>query len=93
MTYVDVINGFELIWWPLSGVAIACRSSHQPQPWRQLGFLTAFWLVLFGLSDGVELYTKAWWNPWWLLVWKGVCITALVTCAAIRLWLLRRTSP
>jgi hypothetical protein len=31
-------------------------------------------LFLFGGSDLVEAQTGAWWRPWWLLVWKGVCI-------------------
>lgn len=88
MSYVDAINAFELVWWPLFGVAIAVRSRHASRPWRNLGFTTACWLILFGLSDAVELYTKAWWNPWWLLVWKATCIIALITCAIIRVrWL------
>ena len=35
-------------------------------------------LTLFGLSDIVEIQTGAWWQPWWLLVWKGACISGLV---------------
>lgn len=90
MTYVDLINVFELIWWPIFGIAIARRSYHQAHPWRPLGYVAAAWLILFGLSDGVELFTKAWWTPWWLLVWKGTCIAALIGCAGIRLRLLRQ---
>ena len=33
-------------------------------------------LVLFGISDFVEMATGAWWKPWWLLGWKGLCLTA-----------------
>ncbi len=84
MNYVDAINAFELVWWPMFGASIAIRSRHASRPWRKLGFVAAFWLVRFGLSDGVELYTKAWWNPWWLLVWKAACIIALIICAAVR---------
>lgn len=91
MTYVDLINAFELIWWPFFGIAIAKRSYRQARPWKSLGYVTATWLVLFGLSDGIELFTKAWWKPWWLLVWKGSCITALIACALIRLKLQRLT--
>ena len=35
---------------------------------------TAF--AAFGLSDVVEARTGAWWQPWWLLVWKGACLAA-----------------
>ncbi len=34
--------------------------------------------VVFGCSDMVEAHTGAWWRPWWLLVWKGLCTLALV---------------
>ena len=36
-------------------------------------------LVAFGISDIVETRTGAWWDPWWLLVWKGVCVIVLIT--------------
>lgn len=35
-------------------------------------------LVVFGFSDVVEARTGAWWRPWWLFVWKAVCVIALV---------------
>ena len=36
--------------------------------------LLASILILFGVSDFVEMVTGAWWQPWWLLVWKGLCL-------------------
>jgi hypothetical protein len=92
MSNVDIINAFELVWWPALAVVIAARSRRATPRWRRLGFVTAFWLVLFGLSDGVELITKAWWNPWWLLLWKGTCLAAFVCCAAGRMRLKRQHS-
>jgi hypothetical protein len=35
-------------------------------------------LVAFGFSDVVEIQTGAWWRPWWLLVWKGACLLAML---------------
>ena len=26
--------------------------------------------VAFGISDVIEVYSGAWWRPWWLLIWK-----------------------
>lgn len=92
MTYVDIINAFELVWWPVCGVAVAVRSRQSSPRWHRLGMTTAAILMLFGLSDGVELITKAWWNPWWLAVWKGACIFGLVVCAALRGAWLRHSS-
>ena len=91
LSYVDVINVFELVWWPALGAVIAVRSRQSTPAWRRLGFVAACWLVLFGLSDGIELWTKSWWNPWWLLLWKGTCITALFGCAVARMWLKLRS--
>jgi len=45
---------------------------------RRDNLLLAVGLLLFGLSDFVEIHTGAWWRPWWLLVWKGLCLVALV---------------
>jgi hypothetical protein len=39
--------------------------------------VAAVTLVLFGISDVVEVETGAWYRPWWLLVWKGVCVMVL----------------
>ena len=36
--------------------------------------LLAIILILFGISDFVEMATGAWWRPWWLLIWKGLCL-------------------
>ena len=92
MTFVDAINVVELIWWPAVGLAIAWRSRGTQPLWRRLGYTAAVLLLLFGLSDGIELSTGAWWKPWWLLVWKGTCITGLVACTVTRYRWLRNQS-
>ena len=46
-------------------------------------------LVAFGGSDVVEAHTGAWWDPWWLLVWKGVCV-AILLAAVVQLVRARR---
>ncbi len=50
---------------------------------RRIAWPATGTLALFGLSDLVEITTGAWWRPLWLLVWKGLCIVALVAL----LWL------
>lgn len=35
-------------------------------------------LVMFGISDFVEMASGAWWEPWWLLVWKGICVGVFI---------------
>ena len=40
-------------------------------------FLSAV-LLLFGISDLIEMKTGAWWSPIWLLLYKGVCIIGII---------------
>ena len=83
MSVVDAINAFEVVWWIVCGVVVFVKSRRAESPHRGRGLLSAVTLVLFGLSDVVELQTGAWWKPWWLAVWKGLCIAILITCVAI----------
>lgn len=50
--------------------------------WRTPSMVAGIALVAFGMSDIVEARTGAWWRPWWLLVWKSLCVLALVACLA-----------
>jgi hypothetical protein len=68
--------GFWMIFAPM--VAIGARN--QRRPIRLLGRTASLISVLFGVSDLVESRTGAWWRPWWLLVWKGLCVAGLVLC-------------
>lgn len=34
--------------------------------------------LLFGLSDVVETRTGGWYQPWWMLTWKIICILWIV---------------
>ncbi len=47
---------------------------------RWLGFGSLTFLV-FGISDWVEIETGGWWKPWWLLVWKGLCVLGIAVFA------------
>jgi hypothetical protein len=37
-------------------------------------------LFAFGVSDIVETRTGAWYQPWWLLVWKAACVFTITGC-------------
>ena len=49
--------------------------------------------VAFGWSDVVEAHTGAWWRPWWLLVWKGLCVLALLILTVRHYRHTRRIGP
>lgn len=64
-------NLIEGVFWIVMGVCFAasavwCR-------YRTGRIIAALALVVFGCSDFVEMHTGAWWEPWWLMVWKGAC--------------------
>jgi hypothetical protein len=40
--------------------------------------LAAVVFIVFGGSDVVEASTGAWWRPWWLLLWKALCLTCML---------------
>ncbi len=45
---------------------------------RTQRLIAAVIFFLFGLSDIVEIQTGAWWHPWWLLIWKSLCVVSMV---------------
>ena len=55
------------------GVRIIRRSGTEPEQ-ALMAFLTFFF---FGLSDVIEVQTGAWWHPWWLFVWKSLCVFSM----------------
>ena len=85
MTVVDAINVFEVFWWTGCGGLVLTKTLRSGTRSRGRAYLLAATFVLFGLSDVVELQTGAWWSPWWLLVWKAICIAILVS-AAVQKW-------
>lgn len=71
------------LWFGLA-VAIAVRGGRLPGARSGAG-----WLVLFGGSDLVEMFTGAWWEPLWLFCWKAACVVGLA--ASFGAW--RRLKP
>jgi hypothetical protein len=69
-------NYAEAALWGVIGVVILLLGAR----WRisTRGRVVMFvTLLAFGVSDVVEAHTGAWWEPWWLLVWKGICVMVL----------------
>ena len=62
--------GMGLVWWNLRG-----KSRGSKFVWILSGLL-----VVFGVTDFVEVFTGAWWRPLWLLMLKAGCIFAAVVC-------------
>ena len=70
------INLVEAALWICAGAAVLLWSLLRGQ-WGARPLMRAAFLIAFGQSDVVETHNGAWWRPWWLLVWKGLCVLAL----------------
>lgn len=68
---IDVFNLVEGVFWIGLG-AWVLLTRRMVRGRRQVAL--AVFLIAFGVSDCVEMRTGAWWTPWWLLVWKAVCV-------------------
>ncbi len=71
-------NIAEAVVWTAMGISLLIVSLRS-RPSVVLAVLGAT-LLAFGASDVVETQTGAWWRPWWLLVWKGLCLAVIAGC-------------
>lgn len=81
-SYLELADYLEAGLWSLIAlgfVAYALRSKGRE---ARRCVLAAVAFLLFGASDLVEVQTGAWWHPWWLLVWKALCIASLLVLLA-----------
>ncbi len=69
-------NAIEaVVWWVLGLCMLTAAVWKKPQ--RRNIIIVGIILILFGLSDIVEISTGAWWRPLWLLAWKAFCAATL----------------
>ncbi|MDP2652589.1 MAG: hypothetical protein Q8Q08_01000 [Candidatus Omnitrophota bacterium] len=65
-----------LLWLGLAGLFYKVKV-FKKQPDKKADHLFAVLLILFGISDFVEMRAGAWWEPKWLLAWKVVNFAAM----------------
>jgi hypothetical protein len=70
-------NLIEAIVWFVLAVVLLLHSLRAPKHTRPTLHILASAIVVFGVSDLVEMRTGAWWRPWWLFVWKAACVVVL----------------
>jgi len=78
MTIVDLFNGVEAAFWFGLAVFVFWRFGRAGAPHRRLALQSSLWLLLFAVSDVIEVFTGAWSRPLGLLVLKGVCLLGLI---------------
>ena len=76
--------------WILMGIGFGVQGLRSAVG-RRRNLLLSITLIAFGVSDIVEAGTGAWWRPWWLLAWKGVCVVMLLGVLLSHIRRARRT--
>ena len=89
MNFVDIFNLVEAGWWILVAACLLVLGIRRSA--ARVHLLAASCLFFaFGASDLVEVKTGAWWRPWWLFVWKGLCLVGFVAIAAHYRWVTKQ---
>lgn len=70
-------NLAEGIFWATVAGTVFWRTRRSAQL-RKLGAGTALTFAAFGLSDFIEVKTRAWYTPWWLFALKAACVASLI---------------
>lgn len=71
-------NAFEVILWGSIGAYLLVVRARAPTVMRRNLTVSGISFFFFAASDVVEIQTGAWWSPWWLLVWKALCVAVLL---------------
>jgi hypothetical protein len=75
-----IFNGSEAILWTGLAGFVAWRYRNAEWPIRRLSRGAGALLLLFGVSDVIEIQTGAWWRPVGLLMLKAFCVCGLLVC-------------
>jgi hypothetical protein len=75
----QIFNLFEGILW-ISISAIMVVQSRRLPTHRTLLLVSGVAFFFFGLSDFIEIFTRAWFRPPVLLILKAVCVITLTSC-------------
>lgn len=79
-------NYIEAGLWSVIGVGFVVQAARVKGTARRTCAIAAVAFLLFGGSDVKEAQTGAWWHPWWLLVWKGMCLAVFAALLGEYIW-------
>jgi hypothetical protein len=71
-------NLIEAVVWFILALVLFFYAFRREKRLRLTLWLLAVVIIAFGVSDLVEARTGAWWKPWWLFVWKALCVITLL---------------
>lgn len=75
---VSIFNACEAALWSMLALTVAIHFRNAESKVRRTSRITALLLVLFAVSDVIEMKTGAWWRPPGLLILKGICLVGLI---------------
>ena len=78
LTPFQLANILEALLWMGIGIGFLVVAYRRVAVARAYCAIAALLLIIFGVSDLVEVATGAWWRPWWLLLWKTLCVCGLL---------------
>lgn len=84
----ETANRIEAALWLAMGAGFCIAAWRCEGGRRRRCLIAGVALIAFGMSDIIEAQTGAWWRPWWLLAWKGLCL--MVLCPLVVGWFRRR---
>lgn len=82
MEFDQIFNLAEGILWIVIAVVLMFRS-FRPSPHQMLLRVSSGAFFLFGISDFIEISTRAWYQPPSLLVLKAFCVITLISCFVV----------
>lgn len=80
MNIASIFNYCEAGLWFTISLMVFLRRKNPNLTITKLAIQTSISFFFFGISDLIEANTGAWWQPWWLLVLKVLCILSFVYC-------------
>lgn len=75
----QIFNLAEAVLW-FAVASILLIRSRRPSTHRRLLRVSSAAFFLFGLSDLIEIFTRAWYQPIALLVLNVICVITLIAC-------------
>lgn len=63
------LNLIEACVWFVIGLGVLFYSNRKPTD-----LILVIALIAFGVSDLVETKTGGWYKPWWMFLWKTICV-------------------
>jgi len=85
-SFFTTSNYLEAVLWACIGLGFLTQALRTTRPKRSQSLIAGLTFLVFGASDIVETTTGAWWRPWWLFVWKAVCVAILLLLLTYHFW-------